>query len=175
MRDGCQLRSRLRNRKERRKGTRSLKRNASMCCLGCRSSASTYTVHGERFGVITAQSALAWLTSMRYPKHRLARWILAFQSFDFDVENASGHGSIMVIPCDRIIAPRQPQMAHAIGCRSRELSLKNLVFGTVLRAVFSASAMGFCVICNMGLSHELRVFSSQLQLGFSPAVWYSFK
>jgi hypothetical protein len=45
--------------------------------------------------------------------------------------------------CDRIIAPRQPQMAHAIGCRSSELSPKNLVFGTILRAVFSASAMGF--------------------------------
>jgi hypothetical protein len=30
--------------------------------------------------------------------------------------------------CNRIIAPRQPQIAHAIGCRSRELSPKNLVF-----------------------------------------------
>jgi hypothetical protein len=71
--------------------------------------------------------------------------------------------------CDRIIAPRQPQMVHAIGFRSRELSPKNLVFGTVLRAVFSASAMGFCAICSMRLSHELKGFSSQLQLGFSPA------
>jgi hypothetical protein len=60
--------------------------------------------------------------------------------------------------CDRIIAPRQPQMAHAIGFRSRELSPKNLVFGTVLRAVFSASAMGFCVVCSMRLWHELRLF-----------------
>jgi hypothetical protein len=72
--------------------------------------------------------------------------------------------------CDRIIAPRQPQMAHAIGCRSRELSPKNLVFGIVLRAVFSASAMGFCSICRMRLSHELKALSSQLQLGFPPAV-----
>jgi hypothetical protein len=72
--------------------------------------------------------------------------------------------------CDIIVAPRQPEMAHAIGCRSHELSPKNLVFGTVLRAVFSASAMGFCVIYGMRLSQELRAFSSQLQLGFSPAV-----
>jgi hypothetical protein len=72
--------------------------------------------------------------------------------------------------CDRIIAPRQLQIAHAIGCRSRELSPKNLVFGTVLRAVFSASTMGFCAICSMRLSNELRVFSSQLHLGFCPAV-----
>jgi hypothetical protein len=72
--------------------------------------------------------------------------------------------------CDRIIAPRQPQMAHVFGFRPRELSPKILVFGTVLRAVFSASAMGFCVIYSMRLSHELWVFSSQLQLGFSPAV-----
>jgi hypothetical protein len=61
-------------------------------------------------------------------------------------------------------------MAHAIACRLRELFPKNLVFGTVLRAVFSASAMGFCVICNMRLSHELKGFSSELQLGFCPAV-----
>jgi hypothetical protein len=61
-------------------------------------------------------------------------------------------------------------MAHAIGFPSRELSPKNLVFGTVLRAVFSASAMGFCAICSMRLSHELRGFSSKLQLGFSLAV-----
>jgi hypothetical protein len=45
--------------------------------------------------------------------------------------------------CDRIIAPRQPQMAYAIGFRSRELCPKNLVVGTVLRAVLFASAMGF--------------------------------
>jgi hypothetical protein len=76
---------------------------------------------------------------------------------------ASSHGIY-----DRIIAPRQPQMAHAIGCRSRQLSPKNLVFGAVLRAVFSASAMSFCVICSMRLWHERRVFSSQLQLGISP-------
>jgi hypothetical protein len=61
-------------------------------------------------------------------------------------------------------------MAHAIGFPSRELSPKNLVFGTVLRAVFSVSAMDFCAICSMRLLHELRGFSSQLQLGFSPAV-----
>jgi hypothetical protein len=61
-------------------------------------------------------------------------------------------------------------MAHAIGFPSRKLSPKNLVFGIVLRAVFSASAMGFCEICSMRLLHKLRVFSSQLQLGLSPAV-----
>jgi hypothetical protein len=70
------------------------------------------------------------------------------------------------VTCDRIIAPRQPQMAHAIGFPSREVSLKKLVFGTVLRAVFSGSAMGFCAICSMRLLHELRGFSSQLQLVF---------
>jgi hypothetical protein len=36
--------------------------------------------------------------SLRDPKHRLARWILEFQSFDFDVEHAPGNGSIMVVP-----------------------------------------------------------------------------
>jgi hypothetical protein len=36
--------------------------------------------------------------SLRDPKHRLARWILACQSFDFDVEHAPGKGNIMVIP-----------------------------------------------------------------------------
>jgi hypothetical protein len=72
--------------------------------------------------------------------------------------------------CDRSIAPRQPPTAHAMVCRSRALSPKNLVFGTFLRAVFSASAMGFCVICSMRVSHELGSFSSQLQLEYSPAV-----
>jgi hypothetical protein len=32
-------------------------------------------------------------------------------------------------------------MAHAIGCRSRALSTKNLVCGNVLRVIFSASAV----------------------------------
>jgi hypothetical protein len=36
---------------------------------------------------------------------------------------------------------------------------KTLFFGTVLRSVFSASAVGFCVIYSMRLSHELRDFS----------------
>jgi hypothetical protein len=31
------------------------------------------------------------------PKHRLAGWILEFQSFDFDAEHAPGNRSIMVI------------------------------------------------------------------------------
>jgi hypothetical protein len=48
--------------------------------------------------VVTDHSALVWQMSLRDPKHRLARWILEFQSFDFDVEHASGNGSIMVIP-----------------------------------------------------------------------------
>jgi RNase H-like domain found in reverse transcriptase len=55
-------------------------------------------LYGEIFGVITDHSALVWLMSLRDPKHRLARWILEFQSFDFDVEHAPGNGSIMVIP-----------------------------------------------------------------------------
>jgi hypothetical protein len=49
--------------------------------------------------------------------------------------------------CDRIIAPRQPNMAYAIGCLSRALAPKNLVFDTVLHAVFSAFAMGF--LCDL--------------------------
>jgi RNase H-like domain found in reverse transcriptase len=55
-------------------------------------------LNGERFGVVTDHSALVWLMSLRDPKHRLARWILEFQSFDFEVEHAPGNGSIMVIP-----------------------------------------------------------------------------
>jgi hypothetical protein len=55
-------------------------------------------LYGERFGVVTDHSALVWLMSLRDPKHRLARWILEFQSFDFDVEHAPGNESIMVIP-----------------------------------------------------------------------------
>jgi RNase H-like domain found in reverse transcriptase len=55
-------------------------------------------LYGERFGVVTDHSALVWLMSLRGPKHRLARWILEFQSFDFEVEHAPGNESIMVIP-----------------------------------------------------------------------------
>jgi RNase H-like domain found in reverse transcriptase len=55
-------------------------------------------LYGEIFGVVTDHSALFWLMSLWDPKHRLARWILEFQSFDFDVELAPGNESIMVIP-----------------------------------------------------------------------------
>jgi RNase H-like domain found in reverse transcriptase len=55
-------------------------------------------LYGEIFGVVTDHSALVWLMSLRDPKHRLVRWILEFQSFDFDVEHAPGNESIMVIP-----------------------------------------------------------------------------
>jgi hypothetical protein len=55
-------------------------------------------LYGEIFGVVTDHSALVWLISLRDPKYRLARWILEFQFFDFDVEHAPGNGSIMVIP-----------------------------------------------------------------------------
>jgi hypothetical protein len=47
-------------------------------------------------------------------------------------------------------------MAHAIAVTCT--ASKNLVFGTVLSAVLSASAMGFCMICNMRLSNELVFF-----------------
>jgi hypothetical protein len=49
-------------------------------------------------------------------------------------------------------------MAQAIGCRSRELSPKSLVFSTVVGGVISASAMGFRVICSLRLSHELVTY-----------------
>jgi hypothetical protein len=55
-------------------------------------------LYGERIGVVTDHSALVWLMSLRDPKHRLARWIMEFQSFDIEVEHAPGNGSIMVIP-----------------------------------------------------------------------------
>jgi RNase H-like domain found in reverse transcriptase len=55
-------------------------------------------LYGERFGVLTDHSTLVWLMSLRDRKHRLARWILEFQSFDFSVKHAPGNGSIMVIP-----------------------------------------------------------------------------
>jgi RNase H-like domain found in reverse transcriptase len=55
-------------------------------------------LYGERFGVVTDHYTLVWLMSLRDPKHRLARWILEFQSFEFDVEHAPENGSIMVIP-----------------------------------------------------------------------------
>jgi RNase H-like domain found in reverse transcriptase len=96
MQDGCQWRSRLGNRKERKEGTRSLRKSASLCYLVLQ----TFRQHlyGERFGVVTDHSTLDWLMSLRDTKHRLARWILEFQSFDFDVEHVPGNGSIMVIP-----------------------------------------------------------------------------
>jgi RNase H-like domain found in reverse transcriptase len=55
-------------------------------------------LYGERFGVVTDHSALVWLMSLQDPNHRLARCILEFQSFDFDVEHAPGNGIIMDIP-----------------------------------------------------------------------------
>jgi RNase H-like domain found in reverse transcriptase len=55
-------------------------------------------LYGERFGVVTDHTALVWLMSLWDPKHRLARWILEFQSFDFEVKYAPGNGSIMSIP-----------------------------------------------------------------------------
>jgi RNase H-like domain found in reverse transcriptase len=55
-------------------------------------------LYGKRFGVVTDHSTLVWLMSLRDSKHRLARCILEFQSFDFDVEHAPGNESIMVIP-----------------------------------------------------------------------------
>jgi RNase H-like domain found in reverse transcriptase len=54
-------------------------------------------LYGERFGVVTDISTVVWLISLRDPKYRLARWILEFQAFDFDLELAPGNGSIMVI------------------------------------------------------------------------------
>jgi RNase H-like domain found in reverse transcriptase/Integrase zinc binding domain len=55
-------------------------------------------LYGERFGVVTNHSVLVLLMSQRDTKHRLARWILEFQSFDFDMEYAPGNGNIMVMP-----------------------------------------------------------------------------
>jgi RNase H-like domain found in reverse transcriptase len=44
-------------------------------------------LYGEIFGVVTDHSALVWLMSLRDPKHRLAGWILEFQSLDFNVKH----------------------------------------------------------------------------------------
>jgi RNase H-like domain found in reverse transcriptase len=55
-------------------------------------------LYGERFCVVTGISTVVWLMSLRDPKHRLARWILEFQAFDFDLELDPGNGSIIVIP-----------------------------------------------------------------------------
>jgi hypothetical protein len=57
-------------------------------------------------------------------------------------------------------------MAHAIGFPSRELSPKNLVFGTALRAVFFASAMGFCAICSIVNRTNLGFFHPSSSQGF---------
>jgi hypothetical protein len=46
-------------------------------------------LYGEIFGVVTDHSAIVWLMSVRHPKHRLGRWILEFQSFDYDLEHAA--------------------------------------------------------------------------------------
>jgi hypothetical protein len=92
----------------------------------------------------------------RHPKRRL----FCCPDQSSLTNNYVDDNSCLISECDRIIAPRQPQMAYAIGFPSRELSPQNLVFGTVLRAVFSASAMGFCAICSMRSSHELGFFHS---------------
>jgi uncharacterized glyoxalase superfamily protein PhnB len=55
-------------------------------------------LYGEKFCVVTDHAALVWLMSLRDPKHRLARWILEFQAFDFDVQHAPGDGSLLSVP-----------------------------------------------------------------------------
>jgi hypothetical protein len=70
---------------------------------------------------------------------------------------------------DRNKVPRQPQMAHAIGCQFRALSPKNLVLGTDLRAVDSASAMGLTRFMVCVYRTNLFVFKPSLQLGLSLA------
>jgi hypothetical protein len=52
----------------------------------------------ELFSVVTDHPALVWLMSLRYPKHRLARWILEFQTCDFYIQHVPQDGSLMSVP-----------------------------------------------------------------------------
>jgi hypothetical protein len=42
-------------------------------------------VHGKRFSVVTDHSALKWLLTCKHNNHRLLRWALMVQEFDFEI------------------------------------------------------------------------------------------
>lgn len=55
-----------------------------------------YYLHGETFVVVTDHLSLKWLLSLKDPRHRLARWVLEIQDFDFIIEHRNGPA--LVVP-----------------------------------------------------------------------------
>lgn len=47
-------------------------------------------LHGEHFTAVTDHLSLRWLLSLKYPREKLARWVVEIQDFDFTVEHRSG-------------------------------------------------------------------------------------
>lgn len=52
-------------------------------------------VDGTHFTVITDHSALQWLSKMRDPHGRLARWAMKLQQFDFDIVHRPGKSNVV--------------------------------------------------------------------------------
>jgi hypothetical protein len=57
-----------------------------------------HILYGERFAVVTDYIALKWLISLRKPKDRLSRWMMAVMLFAFDVEYSTWDCTLMRVP-----------------------------------------------------------------------------
>ena len=47
-------------------------------------------LHGSQFTVVTDHHSLKWLFSIKEPQARLARWGLALQEYNFDIQHRAG-------------------------------------------------------------------------------------
>lgn len=59
-------------------------------------------IDGTRFTVITDHASLLWLQSMKQPTHRLARWALRLQEYDFALIHRKGKHNVVPDALSRI-------------------------------------------------------------------------